>query len=171
MIVLVPVPLDDPNMAPAVMPSVRRLAVLSPGSEIRLMSVLDPKSVHGVASSEAGDAPPAVVGTRMMAPATRPRVVESHGEAQERMHVEAAEALEALAHKELDGVAVTVSIVWSQHPADKIVDVAAAEAVDVIVMATHGRTGLSHFLSGSVAEAVIRKADRPVLVIGPNCAT
>jgi nucleotide-binding universal stress UspA family protein len=40
-------------------------------------------------------------------------------------------------------------------------------APDVIVMATHGRTGVSHFFIGSVAERVIRQADRPVLVIRP----
>ena len=67
MIVLVPIPLDDPNMVPAVMPSVRRLASLAPGSEIRLMSVLDPKAVHGVSTSEFGQAPPVVAGNRVYA--------------------------------------------------------------------------------------------------------
>lgn len=42
---------------------------------------------------------------------------------------------------------------------------------DVIVMATHGRTGVSHFFIGSVAERVIRQADRPVLVIRPGGAS
>lgn len=171
MIVLVPIQLDDPNMVPAVMPSVRRLAALSPGLEIRLMTVLDPKAVHGLATNESGTSMPAVAGMRMMAPATVPRVVESHGEAQERIHVESSEALELIGKNELEGIGVTVSVVWGQHPADAITDLAASGAADVIVMATHGRTGLSHFLTGSVAEAVIRKADRPVLVIGPNCAT
>jgi nucleotide-binding universal stress UspA family protein len=41
-------------------------------------------------------------------------------------------------------------------------------APDLIVMATHGRTGVSHFFIGSVAERVIRQADRPVLVIRPK---
>jgi universal stress protein A len=36
---------------------------------------------------------------------------------------------------------------------------------DVLVMATHGRTGLKHFLLGSVAEGVVRKASCPVLTI------
>jgi nucleotide-binding universal stress UspA family protein len=36
---------------------------------------------------------------------------------------------------------------------------------DVFVMATHGRTGLKHFLLGSVAEGVVRKASCPVLTI------
>jgi universal stress protein A len=36
---------------------------------------------------------------------------------------------------------------------------------DLVVMATHGRTGLAHFVLGSVAEAVVRRASCPVLTI------
>ena len=39
--------------------------------------------------------------------------------------------------------------------------------IDVIVIATHGRTGLLHTLIGSVAEKVVRYAKCPVLVITP----
>ncbi|MBS0209535.1 MAG: universal stress protein [Planctomycetes bacterium] len=52
-------------------------------------------------------------------------------------------------------------------PADAIVALAAAEQVDLIVMATHGRTGLMHLLMGSVAEGVVRNADCPVLTLKP----
>jgi universal stress protein A len=51
-------------------------------------------------------------------------------------------------------------------PLRKIVE-AAAKHVDLIVMATHGRTGLSHLLIGSVAERVVRTAPCPVLTIRP----
>jgi universal stress protein A len=37
--------------------------------------------------------------------------------------------------------------------------------VDLIVIATHGRTGLSHVLLGSVAERIVREAPCPVLTI------
>lgn len=50
-------------------------------------------------------------------------------------------------------------------PAVAIVAEAQAEQVDLIVMGTHGRTGLTHILLGSVAEAVLRKAPCPVLVV------
>ena len=52
-------------------------------------------------------------------------------------------------------------------PYQKIVETATAEEVDLIVMATHGRTGLSHLLLGSVAERVVRLAPCPVLTIRP----
>lgn len=40
--------------------------------------------------------------------------------------------------------------------------------IDLIVMATHGRTGLTHLLMGSVAEQVVRSAPCPVLTIRPE---
>ena len=52
-------------------------------------------------------------------------------------------------------------------PSLKIVETAEAEHVDLIVMATHGRTGLSHLMVGSVAERVVRTAPCPVLTIRP----
>jgi universal stress protein A len=56
-------------------------------------------------------------------------------------------------------------------PYRQIVEVAEAEHVDLIVMATHGRTGLSHLVMGSVAERVVRTAACPVLTIRPTAAT
>jgi nucleotide-binding universal stress UspA family protein len=51
------------------------------------------------------------------------------------------------------------------HPADAIVRVAQERGADLIVMATHGRTGLQHVLLGSVAEKVVRLAPCPVLTV------
>jgi len=48
-------------------------------------------------------------------------------------------------------------------PAEAIVRFADREGVDLIVMGTHGRTGISRALMGSVAEAVVRHASCPVL--------
>lgn len=50
-------------------------------------------------------------------------------------------------------------------PAEEIVELAEREGVDMIVLATHGRTGLFRLLMGSVAEAVVRKAKCPVLTV------
>ena len=41
-------------------------------------------------------------------------------------------------------------------------------AVDLIIMATHGRTGFTHLMLGSVAEHVIREAACPVLILRPG---
>ena len=54
--------------------------------------------------------------------------------------------------------------VASGDPAEAIVQVAREHGIDLIVMSTHGRTGLAHVLMGSVAEKVVRHAPCPVLV-------
>ena len=50
-------------------------------------------------------------------------------------------------------------------PADSILDSARTLPCDLIVMGTHGRRGISHAFSGSVAEAVLRKALCPVIAV------
>jgi nucleotide-binding universal stress UspA family protein len=50
-------------------------------------------------------------------------------------------------------------------PADSILDSAQTLPCDLIIMGTHGRRGISHTISGSVAEAVLRKALCPVLTV------
>jgi len=54
------------------------------------------------------------------------------------------------------------------HPAEEIVAQARQFRADLIVMATHGRTGLRHVLMGSVAEKVVRRAPCPVLTVRPE---
>jgi nucleotide-binding universal stress UspA family protein len=51
------------------------------------------------------------------------------------------------------------------HPAETIVRVAHERGADLIVMGTHGRTGLHHVLPGRVAEKVVRLAPCPVLTV------
>jgi nucleotide-binding universal stress UspA family protein len=53
-------------------------------------------------------------------------------------------------------------------PADAILHVASREAVDLIVMSTHGRGGFSRLLMGSVAESVSRATSRTVMLVKPE---
>ena len=48
---------------------------------------------------------------------------------------------------------------------DEILSVAEEYGADLIILGTHGRTGLDHFISGSVSESVARKAKCPVMTI------
>lgn len=161
------VTLDGSDLALSVLPNVRRLAELSPGLEVHLLTVLDPKSVHGRTDAAPKEITTTIPGSKMatvLAPA--PRVVESHGEALQRVHLDANEALEAVARNDLKGLSVSCDVIFAPNPAETISEQANAVGADLIIMATHGRSGLSHLLAGSVAEAVIRNSGKPVLV---NC--
>jgi nucleotide-binding universal stress UspA family protein len=54
------------------------------------------------------------------------------------------------------------------EPAAEIVAFAKERAVDLLVLGTHGRTGIEHALMGSVAERVVRRARCPVLTVHPG---
>jgi nucleotide-binding universal stress UspA family protein len=62
-------------------------------------------------------------------------------------------------------------IVALGSPFLKILQTAQEEGVDLIVMSTHGRTGLSHLLIGSITERVVRQAGCPVLSVRPRALT
>lgn len=69
-----------------------------------------------------------------------------------------------------------ISADWPQPPSvatevrwgdtvDAIVSYAADRSIELVVIATHGRSGLSHVLVGSVAERIVREASCPVLTL------
>jgi len=83
------------------------------------------------------------------------------------------EDLEKAAREDLEEIAgaerkhgVEVSLdVRIGSPSDSILEVAAEEGVSLIILGSHGKTGLSRLLMGSVAESVVRKAKCPVLIV------
>jgi nucleotide-binding universal stress UspA family protein len=65
------------------------------------------------------------------------------------------------------GVKVAIRVVVGE-PAEIITAVAAEIGADLIVMATHGHSGMRHVIMGSVTEDVIRRGDTPVLLVRPR---
>jgi nucleotide-binding universal stress UspA family protein len=63
------------------------------------------------------------------------------------------------------GDAIVVTAVRIGSPASKILEYADTHDIDLIVLGTHGRTGISHALTGSVAERVVRTASCPVMTV------
>jgi universal stress protein A len=61
-----------------------------------------------------------------------------------------------------------VPVVRRGSPAEEIKRFAQEEGIDLIVMASHGRTGLRHMVMGSVAERVVRLCTVPVLTVKPH---
>ncbi len=57
------------------------------------------------------------------------------------------------------------SVVWFGHPADAILDYSQSNDIDLIIMSTHGRSGVSKWLIGSVAEKVLKSSSVPVLLV------
>jgi nucleotide-binding universal stress UspA family protein len=62
------------------------------------------------------------------------------------------------------------TIMEERPPADAILHVADQEQVDLIVMSTHGRSGLSRLMMGSIAESVLRHTHQTIMFIKPERA-
>jgi len=78
------------------------------------------------------------------------------------------DALRGVAHNWLEGKMPHETIVRVGKPAAEIVKLEEELDVDLVVMATHGRTGEKYEKLGSVAEQVVRESTRPVLTIRPR---
>jgi nucleotide-binding universal stress UspA family protein len=109
------------------------------GARLLAVSVIDPGSL------------------RMPGGRFRLRVDQVRGE---REHV----AQSLVARGRSIGVAVDF-LVWEGDPGESIIEAAAAEAADLIVVGSHGRGTVGRFLIGSVSDHVVRHAPCPVLVV------
>ncbi|HET9200337.1 MAG TPA: YbaK/EbsC family protein [Dehalococcoidia bacterium] len=143
-------------------------------AEVHLLTVLNPMRVHDTTRRDFVSSVPrsgAIPGE--FAPVTtvaRLRTIEDRTQAMARAREQAEDYLRAMAGRYLPGASVNVAVQWADHPAEAITDFAQAIGADLIVMGTHGRTGLSHALVGSVAEDTIRLAPVPVTVIRQGIA-
>lgn len=124
------------------------------GATLEALSVVDSLSLAS-ASDPAGGAAidPAAAGG------------EAIGTVTELLEEQADDAVRAIA-EDAEEVGVTVeTTVEEGRPHERILAAGAEHDADVIVIGTHGRSGVERFILGSVAEKVLRLADRPVLVV------
>lgn len=142
------VPLDGSELAECVLPHVNTLARLLKGKEqISLVRVVPP--LHLYEGAEASLPP------------------------EERKRLEADSA--RVAKDYLDGVVprldlrqvTAATVVLSGRVADKLNDFIKDNGVDLVIIATHGRSGISRWFIGSTAERLIRTSSAPVLVVRP----
>lgn len=89
-------------------------------------------------------------------------VLPSHNEQRRR---EAVAAVERIKYALADKAVKVAGVVAEGRPEQVILDQARHAGADLIVVGTHGRTGLDRLLMGSIAERVIGFADRPVLAV------
>lgn len=96
-----------------------------------------------------------------------PEYLAAEEEAQRRAEID--DHLVALTRLlEGEGVVVHRAIVAAVDEAERIVETARTQGMDLIALATHGRTGLDRWLRGSVAERVLRGAATPVYTVNPR---
>ncbi|MGQ9798049.1 MAG: universal stress protein [Ignavibacterium sp.] len=77
----------------------------------------------------------------------------------------AKEELTKLAQQEIPAEIKRQVIIKTGKPFVEIIETAAEEDIDLIIIATHGHSGVEHILFGSTAEKVVRKAPCPVLTL------
>jgi len=88
-----------------------------------------------------------------------------YGQWETSMKDSGANELAKLARDQIRGQVSANTLVCVGSPAWEIVEVARSLPADLIVISTHGRTGLKHVVLGSVAEQVVQRAPCPVLVV------
>ena len=82
-------------------------------------------------------------------------------------HIPTEDELRTFVDRWLTRQSKVIQVVKYGQPYKEIVKYAHAEDIDLIVIATHGRTGLTHMLIGSVAEKIVRFSTIPVLTVKP----
>jgi nucleotide-binding universal stress UspA family protein len=145
------VPHDGSPFAEQVLPHVIDIA-LPLKAEVHLLEVIP-------------DPNPAVYSADLEAGAGVPIAVEAIDEAQDELREQGKLRLEELA-RQLAGRGI--SAVWTVtngDPAREIIKYEVAHEIDLVAMASHGRTGLIRALLGSVTDAVLRGGGKPVLVV------
>jgi len=139
------VPLDGSRFAEGALPYAQMLAGFS-GGQIELVRV----AVHPSSYVYVSD------------PTTLASLYDS-----DRAHCEA--YLQDVAERIQRESSLKISTTVLEGPvADALLDHAAAAQADLIVMSTHGRSGMERWLLGSVAERVMRGAKMPVMLIRPD---
>lgn len=84
---------------------------------------------------------------------------------EKELRVSGERQLADLAKSQIPPEVLSKSLVRVGRPVTEIADVARKEGADLIILSTHGHTGLKHVLLGSVAENVVRYAPCPVLIV------
>jgi nucleotide-binding universal stress UspA family protein len=134
---------------------------------VYLLRVFHPVRDVGQALPTSGPEGNALSYSGVAPPETQIREVETATQAAERVDNEALAYLRPLVSR-FPGLKVQCLVRETAHTADAILTAADEQRADIIVMATHGRSGLAHMVMGSVAEAVVRAGKFPVLLYRPT---
>jgi nucleotide-binding universal stress UspA family protein len=127
---------------------------------------------HGVPRSETTSALTTVTAGGTATPfgvrTAEPALAETKEQAVERAKASLQEYLLGISERLPQGVPCRVVTMLDDDARSALVRFAMTEQPDMIVMATHGHTGLVHVLFGDVAESVVRSGVAPVLLVQPD---
>ena len=140
------VPLDGSEFSECVLNHVRAIATGCQVPEVVLLGIAEPISYQVYYMIGIED-----------------RVREMQKETQKYVESYLSKAADSLRQ---DGLTVQ-TVVVSGRPAEEILDYANKNQVDLIIMSTHGRSGVSRWVVGSVTDKVVRHSVTPVLTISP----
>jgi len=162
------IPLDGSKLAECALPHAEALAKICDAAEIILVSVTE--RVQGYKAAIEGSTEPFVLsgggfGSALQPPAQRV-VPAAFGKKEKQADRYLGRIAEKLQSK---GVKVHTEVLF-WPPAEAIASYAEQNGADVIVLSSHGRSGLSRWAYGSVADKVLRASCVPVLMVrAPGC--
>jgi len=162
------VPLDGSDLAEAVLPYVLEISQRCEPVDVTLLQVVPlPTGRTGPATRPQGDdlAVQWLVETPSDLETARHPMTRDQALAASRAEV-AAELAPAAGRLREAGISVRIDVAHGR-PAEEIVDYAEREGMDLIVMSTHGRTGLSRWVLGSTADKVLHGTHLPIFLIRP----
>jgi nucleotide-binding universal stress UspA family protein len=161
------VTLDRSQLSETVLPELQRLLEDSP-AEVTLFAVGEPpQATRRRRAGPSQPTPLGAAGVGVLGPAP-PRYAETRDQAVQREEYELLEYLGSLsASLRETGSSVNVAARLGE-PEREIIDFAREGGFDLIAMATHGRSGLSELVQGSIAAAVVKSGVAPVLLVRPR---
>jgi nucleotide-binding universal stress UspA family protein len=138
------VPLDGSPIAECVIPHIEAIAKPC-GSQVELISIVEPVEIP----------------TRGQIAVSDDDLKKINNEAKKETHKYLDSILERLNRS---GIKAT-HIILMGKPAESITEYATDNNIDLLIMATHGRSGLTKLFWGSIAEKVLRSINIPVLLV------
>jgi nucleotide-binding universal stress UspA family protein len=142
------VPLDGSGLAECVLPYVKWFTGVSDVNEIVFLRVVEPLHIAGGLEAQVPD--------------------EEKKQIQSDAAILAMEYLEKVSAQFKDGKIKISHVVLTGKPVKTIADYVSKSDVDLIIMATHGFSGIHRWVSGSVADEVLHAALVPVFMVKPK---
>jgi nucleotide-binding universal stress UspA family protein len=141
-------PLDGSQLAECTLAHIKAVATACQVPEVVLLQIIEPITRRGYMPAELAE--------------------DTYRDTKEAAEVQAKDYLSEVADSlKKDGIAVETDIGYGL-PADEILNYITDNGVDLTILSTHGRSGITRWVFGSVAERIVRHSVMPVLIVTPR---